>query len=401
MYDSLKRLIRTRAPEQATNAVLNLSDPITSNGAWSNGYQYDSDGNLTFRTDARGTVTEPRFDALDRVTTLLYRINGQPDPTTGDVEFLYDNATNGKGRLWLTYKWGAKPHHTAVGNYDALGRVTQFYNLFGDGQGGWSAGYEVNRTYNRAGLVATQGYPSGRSVSYVYDAAGRTSSFTGNLGDGTNRTYATDINYSPFGGLSREKFGTTPTAVYHKSFYNIRGLFFDTRLSSVDDTWDWNRGRLILYYSSNHLWGQSGTDNNGNVRFAETWIPPMNATLDQPDTLFEESFSYDSLNRLTSVAGQKTSVAGGWGTWTQQFRQQYTYDRYGNRTIDAAQTWGTGINNKQFTVDTTTNRLGVPIGQTGVLSYDNAGNVTTDTYTGTGVRTYDADNRMITAADNS
>jgi RHS repeat-associated protein len=62
---------------------------------------------------------------------------------------------------------------------------------------------------------------------------------------------------------------------------------------------------------------------------------------------------------------------------------------------------GTGINTKQFTVDPDMNRLGVPTGQSGVMSYDNAGNLTTDTYTGVGTRTYDADNRMLTATDNT
>jgi RHS repeat-associated protein len=35
------------------------------------------------------------------------------------------------------------------------------------------------------------------------------------------------------------------------------------------------------------------------------------------------------------------------------------------------------------------------------MSYDNAGNLITDTYTGVGSRTYDAENRMTTAADNT
>src|SRR4029078_13142640 len=128
--------------------------------------------------------------------------------------------------------------------------------------------YTTQRTYNQAGLVTSQTYPSGHVVNYNYDIAGRTSSFTGNLGEGDSKTYSTSIEYSPFGGLSREQFGTN-TPLYHKSFYNIRGQLFDKRLSSVNDTWDWNRGRLILYYSSNHTWGQSGADNNGHVRFAE------------------------------------------------------------------------------------------------------------------------------------
>ncbi|HKU77549.1 MAG TPA: LamG-like jellyroll fold domain-containing protein [Pyrinomonadaceae bacterium] len=395
MYDSLKRLIRARNPEQGTNASLNLSDPMTGNSAWSISYEYDSNGNLTLKTDPRGIVTGYSYDALNRIKTILYRFNGQPVPNTGDIEYLYDNATNGKGRLWLTYKWGAKPSHTAVGSYDALGRVTQFYHLFGDGQGGWSPGYEINRTYNLAGNVTSQTYPSGRTVSYSYDAAGRTSSFSGNLG-GDQRTYATGVTYNLWGAIGREQFGTD-TALYHKSFYNIRGQLFDTRLSSVNDEWDWNRGRLILYYSSNHIWGQSGTDNNGNVRFAETWIPPANATLDQADTLFEDSYTYDSLNRLFSVTDQKKSVAAGWENWQPQFRQQYDYDQWGNRTINAAQTWGTGINNKQFAVDTATNRLGVPSGQTGEMTYDFAGNLIKDTYTGAGAREYDAENRMTKA----
>ena len=158
----------------------------------------------------------------------------------------------------------------------------------------------------------------------------------------------------------KEQFGTT-TPTYHKLFHNSRGQLFDTRVSSVNDTWDWNRGRLILYYSSNHLWGQAGSDNNGNVRFAETWIPPENATLDQADTVIEQSYNYDSLNRLTSVAEQRMTAAGGW-VWSQQFQQSYNYDRWGNRTINPA-SWGTGINVKQFTVNTVNNRLGVPVGQ--------------------------------------
>src|SRR6266536_1486733 len=85
----------------------------------------------------------------------------------------------------------------------------------------------------------------------------------------------------------------------------------------------------------------------------------------------------------------------------QKFAQVYSYDRFGNRTIDAAQTWGVGSYNKQFTVNTANNRLGVPAGQSGLMSYDNAGNLTTDTYSGGGDRTVDAENRMTKAWENN
>ena len=56
MYDSLKRLIRARNPEQDTNTNLSLSDPLTGNSAWSLKYVYDENSNLLTRTDAKGTI---------------------------------------------------------------------------------------------------------------------------------------------------------------------------------------------------------------------------------------------------------------------------------------------------------------------------------------------------------
>ncbi|MGH9959590.1 MAG: RHS repeat-associated core domain-containing protein, partial [Pyrinomonadaceae bacterium] len=78
-------------------------------------------------------------------------------------------------------------------------------------------------------------------------------------------------------------------------------------------------------------------------------------------------------------------------------QQHYVYDRWGNRTIHQTNTWGFGINKKDFTVNTANNRLGVPSGQSGVMTYDNAGNLITETYTGAGSRVYDAENRMTKA----
>jgi RHS repeat-associated protein len=48
-------------------------------------------------------------------------------------------------------------------------------------------------------------------------------------------------------------------------------------------------------------------------------------------------------------------------------------------------------------VNTTNNQLGVPAGQPGAMTYDEAGNLTNDTYTGNGNRTYDAENRITSA----
>jgi YD repeat-containing protein len=134
------------------------------------------------------------------------------------------------------------------------------------------------------------------------------------------------------------------------------------------------------------------------VIFAENWVPPPNATLDQAQTLTQDSYTYDALNRLSAVNESSLDIAGG-GSWVSQFAQVYNYDRYGNRTIDQTNTWGIGIPKPNFGVDTNTNRLTAPSGYT--MSYDSAGNLTADTFTGEGSRTYDAENRMKQAWANS
>ncbi len=378
-YDSLKRLQSATNPESGTVS-----------------YEYDNNSNLRFKTDARGVVTENRYDALNRVTTILYRVNGQPDPSTGDVEYLYDNATNGKGRLWLTYRWGAKPSHTAVGLYDAMGRMTQLYNLFGDGQGGWSAGYAINRSYNRAGAVTSQTYPSGRTVAYTYDLAGRTTGFSGYLGDGTNRTYSSSISYVASGALKQEQFGTA-TPVYNKLFYNSRLQLAEILTSTTANDSSWNRGKILNQYSLQCSGAAcNASDNNGNLRKQEMFIP-ANDQVSSYSSWYQQ-YDYDALNRLQRVHEYTGNPQLDW-------QQEFLYDRWGNRRIDA-NTYGTNINIKGFAKEDTTNRLYAPDDlalpdSLRQIRYDAAGNQIKDTYTGYGAAIFDADNRISAIQDNN
>ena len=374
MYDSLKRLIRVRNTEQGTLASLNLSDPLTGNSAWSSGYQYDAGGNVTQKTDPRGVVTNYAYDALNRNTTIDYSDTASINP---DVKRVYDGATNGKERFWYHYtggdfSTGSNVDHTSIDSYDALGRPLVQRQLFKYG-GTWSGTYQTSRTYNFAGSVKTQTYPSGHFVTYNYDPAGRIGdkdpsnlAFTGNLGDGGTRTYASGNSYNAWGSLSIERFGTQ-TALYHKRQHNIRGQLWDVRVATgADAGGSWNRGALQFFYEGNYGYGTSGPDNNGNVLRSKHYVP-----LDESSStwaIHEQNYAYDALNRITSAAEHFVSSTQ---AQTQTALQTYTYDRWGNRNINAAQTWGTGINNRVFdmTPAATTNRLGVPVGQPGVMSH--------------------------------
>ncbi len=272
LYDSLSRLIRARNPEQTPHSALYLWDGQTQNGNWSVGYEYFPNGNPQRKRAAAGSKAAPTlitttyaYDGLNRNTSISY-----DDGVTPVAEFHYDGAPRGKGRLWshLRYNYiGTGPDnlaysYTVVEDYDGVGRAlrqSQQFLIKENGQWVWKA-FPVQRTYDLAGNVTSQTYPSNRVVNYNYDPAGRLSSFTGYLGDGTFRTYADQITYHPGGQLKREHFGTTnPTTpspstangLYHNRHFNARQQLVEIRLSDHrTDSWNWNRGALICYYSN-------------------------------------------------------------------------------------------------------------------------------------------------------
>jgi RHS repeat-associated protein len=171
----------------------------------------------------------------------------------------------------------------------------------------------------------------------------------------------------------------------------VRGQLYDVRLSTVNDDLNWNRGAVVNYYSfANYGFGTSGTDNNGNLLAQQYWIPGDDSI--STYSFMQQNYDYDALNRLTWVGEyQNGATQTGW--------QTYSYDRWGSRSLSGW--WGTGIPGQQFSVDTNTNRLGVPSGQSGVMQYDSNGNLTNDTYSGVGARSYDAENRMVSATNYS
>ena len=221
--------------------------------------------------------------------------------------------------------------------------------------------------------------------------------------------------------MTRERF-VTATPLYHRRHYNTRGQLFDVRLGTGNDpAYDgpnadqmgtsWNRGALRIYYSSSnndYTWPTAvPQNNNGNLYRQDIFVP---ATLDGANnvanyTLGVDYFNYDSLNRLVSMDELPIaySVNPNEGWLPQSFAQRYSYDRFGNRAINTAATWGIGINRKAFAVSNN-NRLDRPNGSncpgTGTkdgMCYDVSGNLIFDNYTGAGERTYDAENRMLTA----
>ena len=224
----------------------------------------------------------------------------------------------------------------------------------------------------------------------------------GNLG-GSTYTYADTISYTPAGLLAKERFGTTAslgTALYHNLHYNNRLQLVDIRLGdSSTDEWTWTRGALIFYYgaTARDTWNAfaNSTDNNGNVLRQVNYVPLAGGGYAIPQL---DDYTYDSLNRITSMTEAQQNSGG---TWTFGVTSQtFTIDRWGNRLNVA----GATAQNWDATAAAATNRLKLQSGTscTGVkngLCYDAAGNLIFDNQLGSaGDRTYDAENRIVTAA---
>jgi YD repeat-containing protein len=220
-----------------------------------------------------------------------------------------------------------------------MGRVT------GSSQTTDAQTYPMSYGYNLAGAMTSETYPSGRIVTTAYDDAGRLSAVNGQKSGEANKTYASSPTYTAHGAIKDLKLGNNLWE--HTSFH--------TRLQPTEIGLGTTQGgidRLKLNYS------YGTTNNNGNVQSQTITIPNV--------PTLQQSYTYDSLNRLKSA--EETD-----GT-TQGWKQTFVYDRYGNRTFDtdSSKTSANALSST-LTIDPNNNRF--TAGQGSIL-YDNAGNLT-------------------------
>ena len=241
-------------------------------GTWS--YSYDLLGNFLSQTDAKGNAVTNSYDLLNRVAKTT-----EPDLTS---TFTFDSCTNGVGKLCSISSNNGYARSTT---YDTLGRPSSVATTA-------DTTYTSSKTYDSNGRVATQTYPGGVVLKYVYTGLGylqqvqdNVSSvvyWQGNLRDAENH-------------LVQQTYGN---GIVTQFVYNTAN------------------GRLQNIYagSGNALQNLSyGYDANGN----------LTARSDANQSL-SETFLYDPLNRVTS----NSVNSSGAGLYT----QSYGYDGTGNIT---------------------------------------------------------------------
>ncbi len=334
-YDSLKRLSSATNPESGTAS-----------------YQYDNNGNILTKTDARGITTTYAYDALNRATTRSYS-DGTPT-----VTYTYDavGVTNSKGRLTSL---SSSVSTTGYGEYDALGRVKQSTQT----TSGAPSPYVMSYGYDLAGHKTSETYPSGRVITTVYGGAGREQSVAGQI-SGANKTYASQFSYSAHGAVSAMQLGN---GLWEHTAFNNRLQPEQIGLGTLST----NASILQLDYTYH---APNAADNNGDVQ---------TQTITAPGITLAQSYSYDSLNRL-QVAQESNGAS---------WKQTFTYDQYGNRRLDAANTTpGTILENP--VINPANNRITPQANE--YYHYDAAGNLDRDI--SNNAFTYDAENKQTSFA---
>jgi RHS repeat-associated protein len=272
----------------------------------------------------------------------------------------------------MTYGGSSSSTTGTYFGYDSMGRVNVQKQVTG------SNTYSLSYTYNLAGLLATETYPTSRVLTHSYDNAGRLSQ----ISDGTT-SFASSFTYAPSGGMLSETWGN---GAVHSIVYNNALQVSQIKLKQSSS------GSELQRYE--YLYGKV-TQSNGSVDKSKNngQIGRIDDIINGSSTKeWEQRFSYDELGRL-STAAEYQQGAGSTPSW----KQEFTYDRYGNRFQSGSGNTGVGFT-PVLSSDITagTNRF-ISTGST-PITYDAAGNITQDAKFRFMNYSYDANGRQVSAS---
>ena len=188
-YDSLSRLITSLNPEQGSICYGKLNSGVCGGG-------YDPNGNLLYKTDARGVLTSFTYDALNRIMSKSF--SSDPSSTSSscyqyDSSILVSQPANLIGRI--ANEWTQRGNCVAslpssgvltqrsVLSYDSMGRMKQSQQCV---LSNCTSGipFKVAQNYDFAGNMV--GYTNGveqMMLTQAFDGAGRLNTVTSSWSD--------------------------------------------------------------------------------------------------------------------------------------------------------------------------------------------------------------------------
>ncbi|MGD9154683.1 MAG: hypothetical protein PVG90_04185, partial [Bacillota bacterium] len=275
-----------------------LTEITNAAGATIAKYDYDFDtGNKTMVTDAKGTVTNYEYDAIDRLTMgylnssnskIGYRRQYTYDDVNNTVTLKYGNETAGWQETLITYdSFFGKP--TLVQRKNNGNWVTQQTKEYdSNGRLAWKKdglGHQTTYSYDELDRVTLIKQPNGSTIQYIYNDRIKT---------------ITDAN----GNIKKEKYDVLGR-LYYVYEYPTSGAKYQTAYSYdsyFNDSGDKPIYNLVMVVNDNDAITNYSYDNLG--RLIKTEYPQ-----DDRNPMSAENFTYDSVGNLktkTNGKGTKT-----------------------------------------------------------------------------------------------
>lgn len=287
-------------------------------------------------------------------------------------------------------------------SFDILGRVTASKQTTdGVTYGNGSTDSLMTYGYNLSGAMIEQQYPSGRKVQNTLDASGDLEMVTSRKNANSGYwAYANNFTYNAAGAVTSMQLGN---GAWESTVFNSRlqpeHIYLGT---TATGTQAYDKLKLDYSYGT--------TANNGNVLSQTITVATVGASTGFAAV---QTYNYDSLNRLKDATESLTPTGG---SATETWKQTFTFDRFGNRNFDEANTTTLPKNcgsSPSFTVCTSDQKKFNPSVQTAnnrlVLdqdndstpdyAYDSSGNTTKDADSRTFV--YDAENKQVEVKNSS
>jgi RHS repeat-associated protein len=369
-YDALGNLVQTNAAGSITTIQYNqrgqkiaMQDPAM--GSWT--YGYNAFGELVSQRDSLNQTANMAYDALGRLT----------QRTESDLvsEWSYDKKFDGAAcgkSVGKLCEAKADNNYKRTHTYDSLGRPSSTTTVLDNVASPEvvSATFDVN-----TGRVVGKTWPTGYQASYSYTPTGYLSGVTGGGTNGFSQTTSYQIlGMTPQGQITKYRTGNNVTTVrtYDPLVENMSAQVVTTDGQAAGNV-------LNQAYRFDAL---------GNL------LTRLDNT---PGVGTQESFSYDSLNRLTTA-----SILG--GAVSPPTTTEVMYDQRGNITYksDVGRYWYDSARPDRMTQVTLETATGATVSLTGTraLSYAfddssvNAQNVN-GTTVGNGNLTYTVSQDMV------
>lgn len=396
-YDSLGRLTHQKLAEATAtlNSAGNKATNEPESERWSDVFTYDQHSNMLSRTDARGVKTLLNYsdgsgnhDPLNRLQSMSY------DTAMVDTSLTVLPAAT------VSYQYRTRSASqaidlTQVKQIRASGITTEDYDYDAEGRprdktlklDSLSKPMTVSYAYDTLNRLSQTTYPEQyiddlpspvrKVATPSYDAGNRVDSLKVN-----DINYASQIQYDAGSKITQLVVGVGPNQLIEKYTYNpVNGWLVNQTVKRGQTT----LMDLTYDYKSQYCLGE----NCPTITYPQTG--QMTRMDDQNGSKF---YSYDPLGRLSRV--EAGTVAKITNNFSLQWSQDYSYDRFGNRTSSTASGNAGGSP--------------VPLDGVGTLSYDSANRITTSGYSydaagnqlqnGTGQSlVYDAAGRLVKVKD--